>query len=90
MTGFFEEIDPDAAAEIDALARLVYELRENRRALLAPYGAEDEAGLLQQIEAGSISEHPAYEHYLAARILDNTRETVRALVNERLLEANRK
>ncbi len=89
MSGFFEEIDPDAAADIDALARLVYELRENRRALLDPYAVTDETELLQQIQAGSISEHPAYEQYLAARILTDTREMVRTLVNERLQKANR-
>lgn len=88
MTKFFENIDPDEAAEIDSLSRLAYELRENRQAVLKPYAAEDEAALLQQIQDGMVAEHPAYEQYLAARILDDTREMVRAVVSERLKKAN--
>lgn len=88
MTKFFENLDPDQAAEIDALSKLSYELRENRQAVLKPYAAADEAALLQQIQDGAVAEHPAYEHYLAARIIDDTREMVRALVSERLKKAN--
>ncbi|MHB1216066.1 MAG: hypothetical protein ACYCY9_13885 [Thiobacillus sp.] len=88
MANFFENLDPDAAAEIEQLSRLAYELRENRFAVLKPYGAEDEAALLQQIQTGAVDEHPAYEHYLAARVLADTRETVRAMLGERLKKAN--
>jgi hypothetical protein len=88
MANFFENLEPDEAAEIELLSRLVYELRENRNAVLNLYGAEDEAALLQQIQAGTVDEHPAYEHYLAARVLADTRETVRAMVGERLKKAN--
>jgi hypothetical protein len=45
--------------------------------------------LLQQIQAGEVDEHPAYEHYLAARILTDTRETVRTVVAERLMGVKR-
>lgn len=90
MTNFFASIDPEEAAEIDILSRLAYELRENRSAILRSHGAEDEAALLQKIRTGVVGEHPAYELYLAARILADTRETVRAAVGERLKEANRK
>ena len=72
------------------MARLAYELRENRNAILKHHDAENEAALLQQIQTGQVAEHPAYEHYLAARILADTRETVRAALAERLKEANRK
>jgi hypothetical protein len=88
MANFFENLEPDEAAEIELLSRLVYELRENRNAVLNLYGAEDEAALLQQIQTGTVDEHPAYEHYLAARVLADTRETVRAMVGERLKKAN--
>lgn len=88
MSNFFENLEPDEAAEIEQLSRLVYELRENRNAVLKPYGAEDEAALLQKIQTGAVDEHPAYEHYLAARVLADTRETVRAMVGERLKKAN--
>ena len=88
MPSFFENLEPDEAAEIEQLSKLVYELRENRNTVLNPYGAEDEAALLQKIQAGSVDEHPAYEHYLAARVLADTRATVRAIVGERLKKAN--
>lgn len=88
MSNFFENIDPDEAAEIDSLSKLAYELRENKQAVLKAYAAEDEAALLQQIRDGAVAEHPAYEQYLAARILDDTREMVRAVVSERLKKAN--
>lgn len=88
MANFFEDLEPDEAAEIELLSRLIYELRENRNVMLNPYGAENEAALLQKIQTGAVDEHPAYEHYLAARILDDTRETVRAMVGERLKKAN--
>ena len=89
MASFFENLDPDTAEEIEQLSRLVYELRENRNTVLATLGAEDEAALLQQIQAGEVDEHPAYEHYLAARILTDTRETVRTVVAERLMGVKR-
>jgi len=90
MASFFENLDPDTAEKIAQLSRLVYELRENRNTVLQMHGAEDEAALLQRIQNGAVAEHPAYEHYLAARILADTRETVRVVLAERLTEANNK
>jgi deferrochelatase/peroxidase EfeB len=87
MSDFFETLEYDKAIEIDQLSSLAFELRENRTAVLKSYGAEDEAALLQQIQTGLVDEHPAYEHYLAARILAATRETVRSMVGERLRKA---
>lgn len=90
MASFYEDIEPDLAVEIELLAQLIYQLRENRTAILQPYGVESETLLLQQIQSGAVDEHPAYEHYLSARILADTRETVRATVAEYLKEASRK
>ena len=87
MADFFENLDYDTATEVEQLSRLIYELRENRIAILKPYQVEDEAALLQQILAGTVEEHPAYEHYLAALILSDTHETARKMVSERLKEA---
>lgn len=90
MANFLENIEPERAAEVELLSQLIHELRQNRNAVLRLHGADDEAALLQQIVAGKVDEHPAYEHYLAARILADTRETVRAIIGERLKEAAQK
>jgi len=89
MANYFENLEHDAATELELLAQLIYELRQNRNAVLKLHGAEDEAALLRRIQDGGVGEHPAYEHYLAARILTDTRETVRTVVSERLKEVNR-
>jgi hypothetical protein len=90
MANFFANIESERAAELEQLSQLIYELQDNRNALLRFHGAADEAALLRQIESGTVDEHPGYEHYLAARILDDTREAARALVGETLKEINRK
>lgn len=89
MPEFFESVAFETATEIEQLARLAYELRENRQAVLQFHEVADEAALLQKIQSGEVDEHPAYEHYLAARILEDTRETARAALAERAKEANR-
>jgi len=89
MAHFFENLDPETAAELDQLSRLLYELREHLGSVLGAYGAADPAALLVQIESGAVAEHPAYEHYLSARILADTRDAARTLLGERAKEANR-
>jgi len=90
MASFFENLDYDTATELEGLSQLIYELRQNHNAVLQTYDAADAAALLQQIQDGAVAEHPAYEHYLAARILDDTRDMARAIVGERLKEARLK
>ncbi len=87
MVDFFEGVAPELAEEIQNLSRLTYQLRENRKAILDGYGVTDEAALLECIRTGSATEHPGYEHYLAARILDDTREAVRSALADRLEDA---
>lgn len=77
MKNYFEGLDHDDAELIESLSRVVYVLRENRKSLLDQHGVEDEPALLDKIKSGEIAEHPAYEHYLSARILEATRNTVR-------------
>lgn len=86
MPSFFESLEAEVADELEQLSRLMYELRDNRNTVLAPYRTDDAAALLARIEAGEVDEHPGYEHYLSARILDDTREAVRAVLRERLKE----
>lgn len=59
-------------------ARTNYVLRESRKAMLKLYDAEDETALLAKIRSGQVDEHPAYDHYLGALILEQTRLFVRA------------
>ncbi len=87
MVDFFEGVAPELADEIQNLSRLTYQLRENRKAILDGYRVADEAALLECIRTGSATEHPGYEHYLAARILDDTREAVRSALADRLKDA---
>lgn len=90
MPVFYDNFEPDDAIQLERLSRLIYELRENRDAILKSYGVADEIALLEGIYTGKLPEHPAYEHYLGARILHETRETVRALLAECLKEIGRK
>jgi hypothetical protein len=89
MNPIYDSIPPADALELEQVARLIYETREHRSKVLAAVGADDEAQLLARIGAGEIAEHPAYEHYLAARILADTHEAARQVVGERLQEINR-
>lgn len=77
MTRFFDKLPFETAAQMEQLSRLMYELRENRAQILAQYKVADEAALLERIRDGRIAEHPAYEHYLSARILAASRDAVR-------------
>ncbi|NLF54490.1 MAG: hypothetical protein GX576_08880 [Thauera phenolivorans] len=86
----YDTLSPQDALELEQVARLIYESRENRRRVLAAAGAEDEQALLSRITDGSVDEHPAYEHYLAARILADTHEAARTMVGARLAEVNRR
>lgn len=77
MTNFYDNLPEDTAQQIEALSRLSFYLRENRKSLLDQYQLEDESVLLDKIRCGDLPEHPAYEHYLSASILLAEREAVR-------------
>ncbi|HRQ47835.1 MAG TPA: hypothetical protein PK725_12855 [Rhodocyclaceae bacterium] len=89
MANFFGNLEFETAQDIEQLARLMYELRCNRSEVLDAYGVSDEVALLERVYAGELAEHPTYEHYLAARILAETRETVRMLLAEQIKEARK-
>lgn len=82
------ENDEDAAEDPEFLQKLFaktnYALRESRKAVLARYAVEDEAALLEKIRSGELDEHPAYDHYLGARIVEQTRQHVRSEVMAQL------
>lgn len=72
----------DTAAEAEVLqnlyARTIFSLREARKHVLRTYAVQTEGALLECIREGDLPEHPAYEHYLSALIVEQTREMVRA------------
>jgi hypothetical protein len=88
MSSFFDKLPIETATVIERLSRLMYELRENHAQLLAQYDAADEDALLERICDGRVAEHPAYEHYLGARILAASRDAVRAELQDLLKRAN--
>lgn len=89
MNPIYDSLPPERALEIEQIARLMYETRENRRKVLDAAGAADEQSLLAAIASGDVAEHPSYEHYLAARILADTHEAAREAMSQHLKEANR-
>ncbi|PKO55739.1 MAG: hypothetical protein CVU28_05435 [Betaproteobacteria bacterium HGW-Betaproteobacteria-21] len=90
MDPLYDALTPDDAMEMQLTARLIYETRENRRTVLEAMGVADEADLLGRIARSEIPEHPAYEHYLAARILRDTHDTARQLMTGALKEINQR
>ncbi len=86
MPAFYDNLTPEDVETLDRLARLLIELRESHRQLLARHGAEDEAELLERIRRGEVGEHPAYEDYLGARLIEATRETIRAELKDYMLQ----
>ncbi|MHB0990037.1 MAG: hypothetical protein ACYC3O_04050 [Burkholderiales bacterium] len=78
MSYFFENISHEDAEHIDRMTKLAFELRENRLLVLEGYGAADEAQLKLAILDGAAAEHPAYEAYLSASILNLTKAAIRS------------
>jgi len=68
-------IDDDTAQM--EYARTLYTLRETRKALLRRYEVTDESALLDRIRRGEVPVNPAYDHYLGAAIIEQTRLQLR-------------
>ena len=69
---------------MEALTRLTYELRENRRRILDGWQIADETALLAGVRDGTLPEHPAYEAWLGACILTEAHAHARAQLAARL------
>lgn len=80
MADIYADLEPERAMALQSLARLAYDTREARAGLLRYHDVGDEEALLARIVDGVLPEHPAYEHYLAARILEQTRQAARAQI----------
>lgn len=77
MEEFFKHVPFDAALDIEQAAKAIYELREQRGAILSRLAVDDEATLLERLGRGDLPEHPGYEQLLSASILHRTREALR-------------
>jgi hypothetical protein len=86
MASFYDNLSPDDVKTLDRLSLLLIELRESREALLRRHAAADAAALLEQIRAGAVPEHPAYDDYVGIKTLEATRETIRADLREYMLQ----
>ncbi len=89
MRSFYEDLSPEDVETLDALSRLLVELRESRLALLARHQVQDEDALLDKIKRGEVPEHPTYEDYLGAKAITATRETIRAELRDYMLQIKR-
>jgi hypothetical protein len=70
------DMSPDALQAL--FSETNYQLRESRKAVLQRYAVGNEAELLTKIRQAAVAEHPAYELYLSALILEQTRMQIRA------------
>ena len=81
-------INSMSAEALQALyAKTVYLLRESRKEVLKLHAVDNEAALLEKIKSGEVGEHPAYDHYLSAMILDQTRMQMRSEMMEQFNDA---
>lgn len=77
MEAFFSGMDPQLAQQIAQLSRGSYELREYRKQLLAESGCGDPAELLAALQEGRLPEHPGYERWLAAVLMQRREQDLR-------------
>ena len=83
---------PSDSLSVEAIQALFaetnYRLRESRKAVLQRYAVHSEAELLQQIKLARVAEHPTYELYLSALILEQARLQIRAEMVQQLNAAD--
>lgn len=81
---FYRDMAPEQSLAVQQLARLAYDLREQRKGLLASYGCTDEGELGRQIDDGAVAAHPAYEAWLACQLLTAQAEAARGELAQQL------
>jgi len=86
MDNFFDNMAPEDAKNLDSLSKLLIELRESHSAMLNHYEVSGEPALFEKIREGIVDEHPAYEVYLGAKLIDSTKEAVRKELRDYMLE----
>ncbi|MDA8328770.1 MAG: hypothetical protein M0Z83_07360 [Betaproteobacteria bacterium] len=86
MNDFFKGVSYEDAEHINSITKLSFELRENRLQVLGRHGVSGEVQLKGAIIEGVVPEHPGYEDYLSASILNMAREAIRQDLNAYLKE----
>jgi hypothetical protein len=86
-TDHMAKADMSAEALQALFSETNYQLRESRKAVLQRYAVSNEAELLTKIRQAAVAEHPAYELYLSALILEQTRMQIRAEMLAQLVPA---
>ena len=89
MADFFNDMSLADAEQVEGLSRLMYELRSNRDQLCKQYEVSDADALLEKIRSGVSAEHPAYDHYLSIKILEDMRMAAREELKEFLARVQR-
>lgn len=69
MSDFWANVAPQLAEEVGARSLALYRWRDSYRQLADRYQVNDAAVLYERVLSGEVSEHPAYEDYLAMRVL---------------------
>lgn len=88
MDRFYEDMPWDEALDMEQAARLNYELREDGRRILNPYGVATPGELLALVQGQALPPQPTYRHYLSAAILGATREMLRQQLGAQMSRLN--
>jgi hypothetical protein len=86
MANFYDNLSAEDIEILDKLSMLLIELKESRLELLERHKVESEPDLLTNIKSSAVDEHPSYEDYLGAKIIDHNRENIRTDLRDYMLE----
>ena len=89
MPNFYDNLTAEDVATLDRLSMLLIDLRESRDKLLQRHASASIEELLEKIRARDVDEHPVYEDYLGARIIETTREEIRSSLRDYMLQIKR-
>lgn len=69
MDSFFDGMDAQVAGDMAAVSRHMYDLREARKRVLAEFACENADAMIAAVHDGRLPEHPGYDGWLAARLM---------------------
>lgn len=83
MDAFFSGLDPQSALQMAELSKSGYALREYRKQILTESGCADAAELMAAVQEGRVPEHPGYERWLAAVLMQRRERAIRTELERR-------